>query len=65
MDADLDTPNFRPGYCPDCGQRTLWDAMLNQWECSYCDWRGRQPAASDYRDHLKENMEWMNSAINR
>lgn len=29
------------------------------------DLDGRQPAASDYRDYLKENLEWMNSATNR
>lgn len=41
---DLDTPNTAPGYCPDCGQKAnIWEAISQQWCCSLCDWKGRNP----------------------
>lgn len=41
---DLDTPNTQPGNCPECGKpANIWEAIAQQWECSYCNWKGRQP----------------------
>ena len=41
---DLDTPNTAPGYCPECGQKAnIWEAVSQQWCCSLCDWKGRNP----------------------
>lgn len=41
---DIDTPNTQPGWCPTCGQRAdIWEAVSQNWCCSLCDWRGRQP----------------------
>lgn len=50
---DLDTPNIRPGFCPVCNEPLrIWDAIVNQFECSLCDWKGvqgdRQPAWNRY-----------------
>ena len=41
---DLDMPNTQPGLCPDCGQpANIWAAVSQQWECSFCNWQGRNP----------------------
>jgi hypothetical protein len=44
MIDELDQPNTAPGTCPDCGQKAnIWNAMQQEWECSFCDWKGRNP----------------------
>lgn len=41
---DFDQPNTAPGNCPECGQpANIWEAVSQQWECVYCNWRGRNP----------------------
>lgn len=41
---DFDGPNSKPGLCPECGQpANIWAAVSQQWECSYCNWSGRNP----------------------
>lgn len=44
MVDDLDAPNTAPGDCPECKlPANIWDVMKQQWECSFCDWKGRNP----------------------
>jgi ribosomal protein L37AE/L43A len=44
MIDDFDQPNTAPGTCPDCGQpANIWVAISQQWECSFCNWQGRNP----------------------
>jgi len=44
MIDDFDQPNTFPGTCPDCGQKAnIWNATQQEWECSFCDWKGRNP----------------------
>lgn len=41
---DFDSPNTAPGDCPECGQpANIWEAVSQQWECTFCNWRGRNP----------------------
>ena len=41
---DFDAPNTAPGLCPECGQpANIWEAVSQQWECTFCNWRGRNP----------------------
>lgn len=41
---DFDTPNTRPGTCPECGQRAnIWDSLRQLWECCLCNWAGKHP----------------------
>lgn len=41
---DLNTPNTAPGYCPECGlPANIWRDVAQEWECSYCNWHGRNP----------------------
>lgn len=41
---DFDSPNTKPGFCPVCGQpATIWEAVTQNWECVFCNWRGRKP----------------------
>lgn len=41
---DFETPDTRPGYCPECSQvANIWNDMKRTWECCYCNWEGRQP----------------------
>ena len=44
MNDDFDSPNTKPGLCPECGQpATIWMAVAGEWECTYCNWSGRSP----------------------
>jgi ribosomal protein L37AE/L43A len=47
---DLDTPNTRPGYCPECGVQTYWLALAGHWECGNCNWTGYYPAPQTNRE---------------
>jgi len=41
---DFDQPNTHPGDCPECGQpANIWAAVSQEWECSFCNWHGRDP----------------------
>lgn len=44
MSDDFERPNTAPGTCPECGQpANIWAAISQQWECSFCNWKGRNP----------------------
>lgn len=50
---DFDTPNFKPGYCPECGQTTGWLVIKNVWQCDYCNWEGRQPDPRSWAERVQ------------
>jgi len=44
MNDDFDAPNTLPGQCPECGLNAdIWNATQQEWECSFCNWHGRNP----------------------
>jgi len=58
---DVLLPNTQPGNCPECGEPAdIWEAIAQQWMCSYCNWKGRQPtrpeqtpySSTDERHHI-------------
>lgn len=44
FEDELFEPNTAPGICPECGKdASIWDAVVGQWECVLCSWKGRHP----------------------
>ena len=44
MHDDFDAPNTAPGSCPECGlPANIWNATKQEWECTFCNWHGRNP----------------------
>ena len=44
FEDELHQPNTAPGLCPECGKdANIWDAVDGQWECCFCNWKGRHP----------------------
>lgn len=55
MIDDFDQPNMAPGTCPECGQAAnIWEAIIQQWECSFCSWKGRNPDRKGHGDGVTQ-----------
>ena len=56
MKDDFNSPNRKPGFCPVCGEPLrIYDAIVAQFECSLCDWKGVQGDLSKEFDRYADN----------